>query len=102
LGQTLSRSAPGADQRLTAHRLEDSEYQTSDKRRLRAAFFLAVKQVPSKLIPGLSSPLPLNSAARHYFDKLLAGNRAVEEKLAYYRQMTVTAPRRYLKRFRLK
>ncbi|EOI1369534.1 hypothetical protein JBO39_12700 [Serratia marcescens] len=63
---------------------------------------MAVKQVPSKLIPGLSSPLPLNSAARHYFDKLLAGNRAVEEKLAYYRQMTVTAPRRYLKRFRLK
>jgi hypothetical protein len=44
---------------------------------------------------------PLNAAARHYFDKLLAGNRAVEEKLAYYRQMTATAPRRYLKRFRL-
>jgi hypothetical protein len=45
---------------------------------------------------------PLNAAARHYFDKLLAGNRAIEEKLAYYRQMTATAPRRYLKRFRLK
>ncbi|MGP0910092.1 hypothetical protein ACJ8PK_16115, partial [Serratia sp. CY81593] len=45
---------------------------------------------------------PLNTAARRYFDKLLAGNRAIEEKLAYYRQMTATAPRRYLKRFRLK
>jgi hypothetical protein len=32
----------------------------------------------------------------------LAGNRAIEEKLASYRQMTATAPRRYLKRFRLK
>ncbi|ENN8392391.1 hypothetical protein WCU37_16830 [Serratia marcescens] len=32
----------------------------------------------------------------------MAGNRAAEAKLAYYRQMTATAPRRYLKRFRLK
>jgi hypothetical protein len=47
--------------------------------------------------------LPRQAAAtHHYFDKLLAGNRAGEEKLAYYRQMTATAPRRYLKRYRLK
>ncbi|MGP3072447.1 hypothetical protein ACTVMM_08540, partial [Serratia ureilytica] len=49
--------------------------------------------------PGAEPGLIVTS--HHYFDKLPAGNRADEEKLAYYRQMTATARPALFKTFPL-